>query len=107
MDAARGVSQARAKMTAGENRREVSCLGAAWVGCRDWCYVGGRRQGGGVTQTCPSIVRQRREIELIVSFRLDGPVLEGTLVRLEPLAHRHATDLAVAAEEDRSSYGFT
>jgi len=44
---------------------------------------------------------------LTVSFRLEGPVLEGTLVRLEPLAHRHATDLAVAAEEDRSSYGFT
>jgi len=42
-----------------------------------------------------------------VSFGLEGPVLEGTLVRLEPLAHRHATDLAAAAEEDRSSYGFT
>jgi RimJ/RimL family protein N-acetyltransferase len=26
---------------------------------------------------------------------------------LEPLDHRHATDLAAAAEEDRSSYGFT
>src|SRR6185369_16798873 len=35
------------------------------------------------------------------------PVLEGALVRLEPLAHRHAPDLAVAAEEDRSSYAFT
>ena len=35
------------------------------------------------------------------------PVLEGSLVRLEPLAARHAGDLAVAAEEDRSSYGFT
>jgi RimJ/RimL family protein N-acetyltransferase len=42
-----------------------------------------------------------------MSFRLEGPVLEGTLVRLEPLAHRHAADLAVAAEQDRSSYGFT
>ena len=42
-----------------------------------------------------------------MSFRLEGPVLEGTLVRLEPLAHRHASDLASAAEEDRSSYGFT
>jgi hypothetical protein len=35
------------------------------------------------------------------------PVLEGFLVRLEPLAARHAGDLAVAAEKDRSSYGFT
>jgi RimJ/RimL family protein N-acetyltransferase len=42
-----------------------------------------------------------------MSFRLEGPVLEGALVRLEPLTHRHAPDLAVAAEEDRSSYGFT
>jgi N-acetyltransferase len=42
-----------------------------------------------------------------MSFSLEGPVLEGALVRLEPLGHRHATDLAVAAEEDRSSYGFT
>ncbi|GAA1266857.1 N-acetyltransferase [Planotetraspora silvatica] len=42
-----------------------------------------------------------------MSFKLEGPVLEGELVRLEPLDHRHAPDLAVAAEEDRSSYGFT
>lgn len=42
-----------------------------------------------------------------MNFRLERPVLEGTLVRLEPLAHHHAPDLAVAAEEDRSSYGFT
>ncbi|MGH8008668.1 MAG: GNAT family N-acetyltransferase, partial [Candidatus Binatia bacterium] len=42
-----------------------------------------------------------------MSFRLEGPILEGRLVRLEPLAHRHAADLAVAAEEERSSYGFT
>src|SRR5258708_25210785 len=35
------------------------------------------------------------------------PVLEGILVRLEPLAVRHAADLAAAAEEDRGSYGFT
>jgi RimJ/RimL family protein N-acetyltransferase len=34
-------------------------------------------------------------------------VLHGALVRLEPLAMRHSTDLAVAAEEDRRSYGFT
>jgi N-acetyltransferase len=42
-----------------------------------------------------------------MSVRIDGPVLEGTLVRLEPLDHRHALDLAAAAEEDRGSYGFT
>ncbi|WP_129843447.1 GNAT family protein [Streptomyces sp. RFCAC02] len=40
-----------------------------------------------------------------VMFR--GPVLEGERVRLEPLAHRHTAGLAAAAEEDRSSYGFT
>ncbi|MFD7029029.1 GNAT family N-acetyltransferase [Streptomyces sp. NPDC059917] len=38
---------------------------------------------------------------------LRGPVLEGALVRLEPLEPRHAVDLAVAVEEERSSYGFT
>jgi N-acetyltransferase len=42
-----------------------------------------------------------------MSFRLEGPVLEGGLVRLEPLEHRHAADLAVAVEEDRTSYEFT
>ncbi|MFZ3495665.1 GNAT family N-acetyltransferase [Streptomyces sp. 5.8] len=41
-----------------------------------------------------------------MDFVLEGPVLEGTLVRLEPLDRRHAEDLA-AAEENRSSYGFT
>lgn len=40
-------------------------------------------------------------------FRLEGPVLEGRLVRLEPLEHRHAADLAVAAEEERDTYGLT
>jgi RimJ/RimL family protein N-acetyltransferase len=34
-------------------------------------------------------------------------VLEGTLVRLEPLDERHGADLEVAAEEDRAAYGFT
>ena len=38
---------------------------------------------------------------------LNVPVLHGSLVRLEPLAMRHAPDLARAAEEDRSSYEFT
>ena len=38
---------------------------------------------------------------------LKVPVLEGSLVRLEPLAVRHAGDLAAAAEEDRGGYGHT
>ncbi|MFJ1736326.1 GNAT family N-acetyltransferase [Streptomyces sp. NPDC088254] len=42
-----------------------------------------------------------------MSFRLEGPVLEGALVRLEPLEHRHADDLAVAAEENRGTYAYT
>lgn len=36
-----------------------------------------------------------------------APVLEGDLVRLEPLGHRHGADLAVAVAEDRTSYRFT
>jgi RimJ/RimL family protein N-acetyltransferase len=40
-------------------------------------------------------------------FTFEGPVLEGSLVRLEPLDHRHAADLGAAAEEDRSTYGLT
>ncbi|MET9021966.1 GNAT family protein [Actinopolymorpha sp. NPDC004070] len=35
------------------------------------------------------------------------PVLEGRLVRLEPLGHHHAGDLARAGEEDRRPYAFT
>ncbi|MGW0459970.1 GNAT family N-acetyltransferase [Streptomyces tendae] len=42
-----------------------------------------------------------------MTFTLKGPVLEGTLVRLEPLGHQHAADLALAAEEDRGTYDFT
>ncbi|MFD8721316.1 hypothetical protein ACFV2H_25850 [Streptomyces sp. NPDC059629] len=42
-----------------------------------------------------------------MTYILQGPVLEGGLVRLEPLEHRHADDLAVAAEENRGTYGFT
>ncbi|MFG2541983.1 GNAT family N-acetyltransferase [Streptomyces sp. NPDC048594] len=42
-----------------------------------------------------------------MTFTLNGPSLEGTLVRLEPLDHRHAADLAVAAEEDRGGYAYT
>jgi N-acetyltransferase len=37
----------------------------------------------------------------------DVPVLDGALVRLEPLSGRHAADLARAAEEDRGAYAFT
>ncbi|WP_202880575.1 GNAT family N-acetyltransferase [Kribbella amoyensis] len=40
-------------------------------------------------------------------FVLTAPVLVGEFVRLEPLEYRHAADLAVAAEEDRSSYRYT
>lgn len=43
----------------------------------------------------------------MASSPLNVPELVGALVRLEPLSMRHATDLARAAEEDRSSYGFT
>lgn len=42
-----------------------------------------------------------------MSFTLQGPALEGALVRLEPLEHRHAAGLAAAAAENRDSYGFT
>ncbi|MGY6018178.1 GNAT family N-acetyltransferase [Streptomyces spinosirectus] len=42
-----------------------------------------------------------------MTFTCEAPVLQGWLVRLEPLGHRHVADLAVAAEEDRGSYGFT
>lgn len=42
-----------------------------------------------------------------MTFRLEGPVLRGSLVRLEPLEHRHAPDLAAAVAGDRGSYGFT
>ena len=35
------------------------------------------------------------------------PPMAGSLVRLEPLAACHAAGLALAAEEDRSSYGLT
>ncbi|MEQ4206890.1 GNAT family protein [Actinopolymorpha sp. B9G3] len=42
-----------------------------------------------------------------MSAWLDVPVLHGSLVRLEPLAMAHASDLARSAEEDRRTYGFT
>ena len=38
---------------------------------------------------------------------LDIPVLQGRLVRLEPLSWTHAIDLADAAEEDRSTFAYT
>jgi RimJ/RimL family protein N-acetyltransferase len=46
-------------------------------------------------------------VSLFADFPADVPVLQGGLVRLEPLSSRHSADLAVAAEEDRESYGFT
>jgi N-acetyltransferase len=42
-----------------------------------------------------------------VSLVLDIPVLQGALVRLEPLSLTHSTDLADASEEDRSTFGHT
>ena len=42
-----------------------------------------------------------------MTFQLEGPVLQGEFVRLEPLDHRHAAHLALAAEQDRGSYSFT
>lgn len=42
-----------------------------------------------------------------MGFELQGPVLEGELVRLEPLSQGHVADLALAAEEDRGTYEFT
>ncbi len=42
-----------------------------------------------------------------MSLLQEVPTLHGVLVRLEPLSERHAPDLAVAAEEDRSAYSFT
>ncbi len=42
-----------------------------------------------------------------MSFLADVPVLHGSLVRLEPLSMSHADDLAVSAEEDRQTYGWT
>lgn len=41
------------------------------------------------------------------NFRLEGPVLEGSLVRLEPLDYHHVSDLDEAAAQSRDSYGFT
>ena len=38
---------------------------------------------------------------------LDMPVLQGALVRLEPLSLAHSSDLADAADEDRSTFGHT
>jgi N-acetyltransferase len=42
-----------------------------------------------------------------VTFTSEAPVLQGWLVRLEPLTHGHAADLALAAEENRDTYQFT
>jgi len=42
-----------------------------------------------------------------IDFPADAPVLQGALVRLEPLSVRHRADLEVAVEEDRGSFGHT
>ena len=42
-----------------------------------------------------------------MGFVLEGPVLDGERVRLEPLSQRHAADLAIAGEQDRTTYDFT
>jgi RimJ/RimL family protein N-acetyltransferase len=42
-----------------------------------------------------------------MSLVLDVPVLQGALVRLEPLSLTHSADLAEAVEEDRSTFGHT
>lgn len=42
-----------------------------------------------------------------MGFQLERPLLEGSLVRLEPLGRCHAAGLATAAEENRDSYSFT
>jgi len=42
-----------------------------------------------------------------VTLVLEIPVLPGDLVRLEPLSFDHSPDLAVAADEDRSTFGHT
>jgi|SRR5882757_6243993 len=46
-----------------------------------------------------------RRFAMIPWFRV--PPLDGSLVRLEQLSLSHAQDLALAAEQDRSSYDFT
>ncbi|WP_327682357.1 GNAT family N-acetyltransferase [Kitasatospora sp. NBC_00458] len=42
-----------------------------------------------------------------MTFPLDAPPLDGTLVRLEPLGHGHVPDLAAAVAEERGSFGLT
>lgn len=42
-----------------------------------------------------------------MSLPLESPILEGHLVRLEPLDHRHAIDLAAAASQSAESFAFT
>jgi RimJ/RimL family protein N-acetyltransferase len=42
-----------------------------------------------------------------LSLHLDVPILHGTLVRLEKLSGHHADQLAAAADDDRSAFGFT
>jgi N-acetyltransferase len=50
---------------------------------------------------------ERIQVTIFKDFPAHAPVLEGRLVRLEPLAPRHGADLAAAAEEDRGTFWFT
>lgn len=49
----------------------------------------------------------RTDEVFLVGVAFDVPVLEGARVQLVPLGPEHASDLAVAVEENRSTYGFT
>jgi RimJ/RimL family protein N-acetyltransferase len=69
--------------------------------------VGGSRLPGGFRSGNPFDGAGRARQTPDVTFMCEAPVLQGWLVRLEPLAHRHAAELARAAEEDRGSYEFT
>jgi N-acetyltransferase len=51
--------------------------------------------------------REGGRVSLFTDFPAEVPVLQGELVRLEPLSSGHGADLAVAAEEDRGTYLFT
>jgi N-acetyltransferase len=46
-------------------------------------------------------------VSQFIEFPAGPPVLQGALVRLEPLTVAHRTDLALAVEEGRETYGHT
>lgn len=55
----------------------------------------------------PRTAHVARDERCDVVFELKAPLLEGELVRLEPLSREHAAGLAEAAEESRETYGLT